>query len=108
MTNVNKIIREKARKKLEDLLLAGNFKEVEYSKTDEGFIKSTKYNMMKYILLNARYMKLLDSKLKAYYPDGIFSRKRDKQFISISEQVINAITVNEIEAQTERFKTMMG
>lgn len=115
MTKINNLVYSEAKTKYESLLVDGAFPEVEFkiektSLSDGKEYTSRSYNMMGYGFVFSRISKLIDVKLKEYgHPEGVFisnRKNRNQRFISDVKSIINSLTVESINAQTDRFKTM--
>jgi len=104
MLRVTKAIQAIANRYFEILLLAGAFPEVKYE-VGEHF-KS--FSLFEYSDWNARYMKLLDSRIKAEMKDslGIFTRKRSEAFLKKIEGMAKIITEADIRRQPDRFHSL--
>jgi len=102
LKKVNSIADEILNKKFKELLLSGNWPEVEYHETDgmHGF------NLMKYTDKHSQFAKAIHAKvISAGYEFGIFQNKRDDKYRSTIKRIVDAITVAEVDA-SDRFKTM--
>lgn len=101
MLRVTKAIGDIARKYFEILLLAGAFPEVKFEKG----ASFTSFSLLDYSDWHARYMKLLDTRIKAEMLDslGIFTRKRSATFLKEIETMARIITEADIRRQPDRF-----
>lgn len=107
MKSPNKIAAEAWKAWLRSRLLEGNFESVEYRETNEGFCKSKQYNMMVYSEVNSTVARVVHDKLVAKgYAHGVFENKRNKQFQEDVNDAIASMTVEDVESQKERFRTM--
>ncbi len=102
MATMNKHVSKIARTRLEEILLAGHFPQVEFSKKN-GF---TSYSGMEYVLVWSTFTLVIHNKMVgAGYPQGIFQKARSAKFIVETAAIISQVTHEQISAQTTRFKT---
>lgn len=103
MSNTSTIVYESITAKLRELLLAGNFPEVQYN---EGpYSKS--YAMMEYSMVNSKASTLVHKELQEKgYPKGIFStRLRSKKFQTDVKASVDALTPERINGVMNRLRT---
>lgn len=89
------------KKHFEKMLLAGAFPAVNFQKGD----KFTSYNLFEYSDTHARFMKLLDAKMKINLdPElGVFTRKHSKLFLDKLEKLVSEINETDVLNYHNRF-----
>lgn len=104
LLSITKAVSALTRKHFENLLLAGAFPKINYSRNERGWIS---YSMFEYSNTYARFMKLVDERVKVDLDPhlGVFTRKHSKAFLSELEKVLATIGEKEIENHGDRFRS---
>jgi len=104
MAKTNKIVNKMVIDKLRNLLLEGNFPDVNYEET--GMWKS--YDLMSYTNYHSRIGMIVHSRLQgAGYPQGLFStRLSNATFVNIAKNIVKEVTPEAILDQNQRLRTM--
>ena len=101
-------MRKRLSTKLESLMLAGAFPEVDFHMgTEASGFKFHQYNLMEYATVSARFGKLVDLRIKTELGDsyGICTRAHSVAFMARVQAVIDSITEADVLACPERYKT---
>lgn len=105
MLSVIRAISKIARERFENMmLLEGAFPEVKFSKA-RGWAS---YSLFDYSDLNARFMKLVDFRMKEQGLDerlGVFTRKHSVAFLAQVQKLVNDISEGDVLAHGERFRS---
>lgn len=90
-------------KHFESMMLEGAFPEVKFHVEDRW--KS--YSMFEYANTYARFMKLLDAKMKISLDPhlGVFTRKYSKSFLAKVQDLMNEITERDVLIYESRFRS---
>ena len=97
-------VRKVAEKRFAEMLQAGAFPRVNFSKTPD----SQSYNLIEYVTVWATYMKVVDKLMKINIdPElGAFTRKRSVAMLKTLETLLQDVTQEQVYACQERFSTM--
>ena len=101
---------EPAQNRFHALMTNGAFPEVAFSEcVENGIVKWRSYDLLKYSLVRARFMKHLDSKMKESIDAelGIFTRKHSKLVLEKLNEILAGITEEDVRNHPERFNTWM-
>ena len=109
MTKTNEFVHEVGRRKLEEILLTGEFPEVAFHKerSATGF-SCTGYSMMEYTVVNSKFFTVINDRLRNdEFPDGIFTSNRIKRasFTNRVSRIIDAVTADDIRNVKSRLRS---
>jgi len=104
LTKLNKIAYAIMERKFKELLINGNFPEVEYKRI-EGY--SVSYNMIEYSTKWAQFTKAVHTKLKDKFEFGIWQNARNLRYSDEVTKITESLTLDDINS-SDRFQTMFG
>lgn len=110
MSRPNKAVYDIMKKRFEEMLENGDFPAVGWEKSQSASgVQFRTYNMMEYSMTWARYAWLVSNTLQKnnVAVDGIFTRLRNSNFLSILQEVCNGITADMVNTSPNRFGTWM-
>jgi len=103
LKKINSIAYEILNRKFKDLLIKGEFPNVNYKQTDYGH----SYDMIAYSTVWAKYTKAVHTKLTDSFEFGLWHNARNQTYRDEVHKISDALTVEEIE-NSDSFRTMFG
>jgi len=109
MLSITKAIKNILKERFESMLMNGAFPEVHFGKSVSGDVQWHSYSMVEYATTWARFVKAVDSHMKANHADeelGVFTRKHSAKFLEHVRILASEISEASVNQTHERFKTM--
>lgn len=103
LKNMNKKAVEILDKRFKELLVQGNWPEVEYKRVENGMVS---YSMMAYGERRSQFCKAVHDKVvNAGYEFGLWENARNKGYIGAVTTSTEGLTIEEVN-NSDRFRTM--
>jgi len=105
LKKINKIANTVIDKKFEELLLSGNWPEIEYRKKADG---CESFLLIEHATKRAQFAKAIHNVVVAAgFEHGIFENARNDKYVKALQGAADTLTVQDID-KSERFGTMFG